>query len=426
MDSYLKFPFKDTYEFSEFILNKNLNIENNIFLYTKFEDNAFENNYKNKVDILKSINYFGDFILIFGNLVSIIYIFLYINLFELRLLYSVNFLLSIVFFILKFCKNFKKASVVIDHINVFLVSLAFFIKLFLILNLQENLTKETIRGELIRMIIYEFILNGIIIILKFEASFILYTFYYLVNFTIIFLTIYYENWNPYYIFEAIISFCFYYIMFSFRKYFEFLSRSYFAEKYKVERLNNYAFNFIEGLKNNHIVLHKDKIIFINKEFSNYLEKEVLNILPFNNNEISYINSDVNISTLNINNKSNFKLILKELVRYNENFLINSNNNIYNKYGEEDNLWNAIIGFRNKNVINTNEFIKLGTFQFKNSSINKFYNVIIRQYKSLDNKSFEDIIFYDVSDLLSMRKKIYEDNLIKEKILAKMAHELKHL
>jgi signal transduction histidine kinase len=294
------------------------------------------------------------------------------------------------------------------------------------LYLYNNLLKiEFISAELVRMIIYHFNLTSIIVILKFEASILIYSFYFFLNLIIIFLTIYKGNWDFHYIFEAIISFGQIFIFFAIRKYFEYLSRLNFAENYRVKHLNNINSNFIKGLKNNHIILKKEKIVYINEEFSNYLEKEVLNFYQFNNNiEFHYHNTDVNISTLNLNLMHDYLSILKELVKIDENIFINNNNFINNNYREEDYLWSIILSYRNKINIDNNEFIKLGTFQFKNFSINKFYNVEIRNYRCLDNTIFQDLIFYDVSNILSTRKKINEDNLIKEKILAKMAHELK--
>ena len=419
---------KDFQVYLDHILNSNLFIRNKIFTKTRFEDISIEDKYQNYMKSNKFFYFFGDFILILGNIISIIYILIYLNFTEVIIAFTLNLIISIIFVSLKFRSSFYKYFNIFDHINVLTLSLVMCYKAACILYLYNNILKnEFMTAELVRMIIYHFSLTSIIVILKFEASFFMYSFYFFLNLLIIMITIYKKNWDFHYIFEAIISLGQISIFFAIRKYFEYLSRSNFRENYKVQRLNNITFNFIKGLKNNHIILKKEKIVYINEEFSNYLEKEIINLYQSNNNiEFLYDITDVNISTLNINQMHNYLSVFKELVKIDINKFINNNNLIDNNYKEEDYLWNIILSYRKKiNIdIDTNEFIKLGTFQFKNSSINKFYNVEIRNYKCVDNSTFQDLIFYDVSDLLSMRKKINEENLIKEKILAKMAHELK--
>ena len=97
-------------------------------------------------------------------------------------------------------------------------------------------------------------------------------------------------------------------------------------------------------------------------------------------------------------------------------------NIHSNYNK--NLWDILLEIRSNFAIVENEFFKIGIFKLKNLNDNKFYSVILRTNNSLGNCPFQDIIFFDVSEFLSMRKKIYDENLIKEKIMIKLAHEIK--
>ena len=294
-------------------------------------------------------------------------------------------------------------------------------KIVLIFYLYEDkLTEEQISCEILRIIIYQFVLTNLIIVIKFEASFFISTFYFISNLLVIMLIIMKDS-KLQYIFEAVVSFANFYITFSFRKYFEYHSRSNFAQKYKVERLSNYAFKFMKGLENNHIVLKQEKIVFINENFSNYLDGEVLNSNNFNNNDSVNNNTDVNISTLNLKQRNNYFLIFKDLIKIDENKFCNPPDDSENT--NEESLLDILMSMKNKNF-NCNKFINLGTFNFKTINNNKFFNILIRSYKCAENGSFQDLIFFDVSNLLSMRKQIHEANLVKERVMAKLAHELK--
>jgi len=419
----MKYPIKDMQVFLEYILNLNLNIKNKIISSTKFEDLSIEDKYLNSIEFYKNINLFGDFILILGNIISVVYILLFINFTELLVIFILNLNLSIFFFAIQFYRDFKKYSKIFDHINVFIMTLSLNLKIIFILYLcQDKLTKEQITGEILRIIIYQFVLTSLIILLKFEASFPIITFYFLSNLSMIILIIINQNSKFQYFFEAVVSFANFYITFSFRKYFEYHSRSNFAMKYKVEGLSNYAFKFMKGLENNHIVLKQEKIVFINENFSNYLDGEVLNLIQFNNNDFvnDNNNNDVIVSTLNLNQRNNYLLIFKDLIKIDENKFCNPNDS---ENINEESLLDILMSMKNKNF-NSNKFINLGTFNFKTINNNKFFNILIRSYKCAENGSFQDLIFFDVSNLLSMRKQIHEANLVKERVMAKLAHELK--
>jgi len=60
----------------------------------------------------------------------------------------------------------------------------------------------------------------------------------------------------------------------------------------------------------------------------------------------------------------------------------------------------------------------------------YFQVFIRRVKydfilknEIKNETY-DLLFQDISDLIQSKKKIHDENLIKQKILAKIAHEFK--
>jgi len=87
-------------------------------------------------------------------------------------------------------------------------------------------------------------------------------------------------------------------------------------------------------------------------------------------------------------------------------------------------------FTKKESKKIQNFIKLGIFTFKNEENNMYFQVFIRRVKydfilknEIKNETY-DLLFQDISDLIQSKKKIHDENLIKQKILAKIAHEFK--
>jgi len=72
----------------------------------------------------------------------------------------------------------------------------------------------------------------------------------------------------------------------------------------------------------------------------------------------------------------------------------------------------------------NNFVHLGIYHFNNPEIKKFFDVFYRGISIDDSIIVYDILFYDISELIISKKIIYEENIIKQKVLAKIAHEFK--
>ena len=98
--------------------------------------------------------------------------------------------------------------------------------------------------------------------------------------------------------------------------------------------------------------------------------------------------------------------------------------------------NGFINFSKENKINNskilnltnynNNFISLGIFSMKINNSNKklYYDLFYRRIY-LDSINYvDDYFFNDITDLINYRKIISQENLKKEKIFAKIAHEFK--
>jgi len=181
-----------------------------------------------------------------------------------------------------------------------------------------------------------------------------------------------------------------------------------------------------------------------EKFPNHLKEFTKLLIPFkdkydnknNNNNIKIINQK--FRKLNLNDINN-QIISKENKEENLNQI-----DLFQNLNEENmNLYSFLELIRNNQSINSennlncfdiNSFIKLGIFNFKNEEINKYFEIFFRNvnFNQLDNSidlnnkdNFQyDLLFYDVSELILSKKKIHEENIIKQKILAKIAHEFK--
>lgn len=426
-----KFPIKDTEEFFEHILDLNLEIENKIFKKSVFKDPSLEKKFEefNQIDIRRRL--LGDMLIILGNIVSVFYVIFFIFETELIIIFGCNLAISIIISIICFCKKITADGNFLDHLNVFIMNGSLVAKAFLVIFYYSNdYYNEKLNTEMLRIIIYHFVLLNMVIMLKFDASFTIFTFYFISNIVVIILAIVYSNQKGVtFEFEAGISFGFTYIMFGFRKLFEYLIRLIFSEKYRFEKLYKYTSHFIKGLEHNYIVTKGEQTIFINEKFSQDLNRE--EIFPISNN-YQNLQSEFENSSINLHlKKKDYISVLKQLVLIEEDLIDYNiqNREINRSYKRihsfrENNLWKIVQEIKEKDLIEKDTFLKVGTFQFLNKDINIYYTIVIRNHTCMGDECYMDFLFFDVSEFILMRKRIHEENLIKERVIAKLAHELK--
>lgn len=154
---------------------------------------------------------------------------------------------------------------------------------------------------------------------------------------------------------------------------------------------------------------KNKGIFANNE---QLKKESLfsHLKKIKKEEFNFISKDKD----NNNSINNIEEINKHS---------NLNNEINNKNKVNDAVdSNKEINFTDEKI--HNNFVHLGIYNFKNPEIKKYFDVYYRGISIDESTIVYDILFYDVSELINSKKIIYEENIIKQKVLAKIAHEFK--
>jgi len=147
----------------------------------------------------------------------------------------------------------------------------------------------------------------------------------------------------------------------------------------------------EQIKKESLFSHLDKI---KKDEFSYLQE---------NNSINYEGEIEKLNIMNVNNE------LKKTYKYNRKLAADS--------AKKD------IQFISKNT-NNNKFVNLGIYHFKNPEIGKYLDVFYRGISIDDSTIVYDILFYDVTEIIKSKKIIYEENIIKQKVLAKIAHEFK--
>ncbi len=105
--------------------------------------------------------------------------------------------------------------------------------------------------------------------------------------------------------------------------------------------------------------------------------------------------------------------------------VNPCRNIVNiKVEDKDENKNISKQLINNEKESVNNFIHLGIYRFKNPEIKKYFDVYYRRISIEDLDVIYDLLFYDISELINSKKIIYEENIIKQKVLAKIAHEFK--
>jgi len=80
----------------------------------------------------------------------------------------------------------------------------------------------------------------------------------------------------------------------------------------------------------------------------------------------------------------------------------------------------------KKVNKINSFHSLGIYYFyDNNILNKtYYDIFFRKIKITDDNYIDDIFFNDVTDLINYKQIIIDENIKKQKVFAKIAHEFK--
>jgi len=255
--------------------NLNLNLEiNNSFLYkTKFANKDLEEKYQlHQSGDNKNHMLLGEIMINLGYFASLIYIiFAY---------YKLVFLLIIVFFWVislimiyishKYVKDTKTRSKIL-YFLVFLISTALNFKSNLVSIYYTDEINERY-GEIIRVIIYDFVSTNLFIIIIDEGNLKSHVFYYFYNLVSIIIAQVYSKKDYFFYLEIITSFFMSFIFYFFRKAWDYKLRSLFAEKFKIEKFFLYTSDFINGLDAYHLNFKNKDLMFLNNKFIHLLEE----------------------------------------------------------------------------------------------------------------------------------------------------------
>ena len=442
----------DSTNFTDFIYKisqLNYNITKSVFTKTKFEDINVEEKFQ-EFFFPKSRNYkiFCDIIIIIAFLASFIYA---KNWYTLTTTF-ISLLISSIFIFLSYTTKKIQFRKLFDHLSILFFSLDLVIKgvmICILFDLKEN--KEEALN--LRFIIYQFVTLNLFLLLKLEADFMISFFYSFLNVSLCILSFFFLENDESILWEVPRIMLWTNTLFFLRKFFDFLVRSIFSEKLRYESLFNYSFVFICGLNCNKIFMKNDEIVLMDNKIHDFLI-EVNNI----NNQKSDIKEEIKPlkhlqenQTIFEKDASNYNRYLNFLVPYNNSFNSNSNEprreilklnpkdkNFSQQLGEatqeELNLKDYLVKLNNEEknkssngiILKLDSFQKLGIYKLNNdeSPITKYFEVCFRFVSIINDECYYDLLFYDVSEVELSKIHIYKENMIKQKFLAKIAHEFK--
>lgn len=249
------------------VLNIDSRIHNNFLSKTQFQNKDLENKFRiyMEFDILRN-EMLSSCLFILGYIACLLYIiFAFYRLLPL-LVCLFCFFLSILMSIISHNSNSRKVKLLVRHLQVFLSSLNFLTKTMLICFHYADQRAE-IFNELVRIIIYDFISVNIYIITKFEADIRISLFYFFINIIITLSAHLSSLKNNFFFLEAFTSIFVFIIFYVMRKEYDLKLRQLFFKQYKIEFLQDYMLDYINGL--NGYVLHtkNNKCIFSNEKIS---------------------------------------------------------------------------------------------------------------------------------------------------------------
>jgi signal transduction histidine kinase/CheY-like chemotaxis protein len=202
-------------------------------------------------------------------------------------------------------------------------------------------------------------------------------------------------------------------VFIFKKKQDEINRTLFHEKYRSELICHYFNDFLNGLNGYHINLNKTEVIYVNQNF-----KQKYNILMCENpSHTTNENTENQKITFWAERVEDFlsQLFLKEEIL--PLFLRSNSPHIDNHKSITFNL-NLIVRKIQENNIISSEFKLIGNFIHETEM--RFFSVYFR--KTLDNDLI-DLLINDITEI-KQAEKLSNESQIKQKILAKIAHEFK--
>jgi len=287
--------------------------------------------------------------------------------------------------------------------------------------------------EIIRTIIYDIVSRNMMCWLALDTSLTVHGALYFLNVVALIVAQMKSSFNNYYYLEAFSSLAVTIFFSFFKKEWEAKDRAIFAEKYRFEKLYSYSRDLIKGLNGHYLNISNDFMIYCDSKMKNLLN-HVDSRPPTNTNcfQINNINFQSNVSIKINENNDLFPIGTIEHTESRNNLSIDALN-IFESYVEEDSR-DQDRGVTERKLSEnlkihmlkpaTQNFNSIGVYKLETSSTKKYFDVHFRKFCLGEKNSINDIMVYDITELVTSKQKIIEEGIIIQKIMAKLIHEFK--
>ena len=220
--------------------------------------------------------------------------------------------------------------------------------------------------------------------------------------------------------------------FKFKKIWEASERHIFGEKYRFQKFYNYTRDFVQGTNGYYLNVSKDLSICCDSKMKNLLvemridgdtgkfKNSAIQLQSCGQNNFKEINDLKSIR--NLNGDENYSDLSAEVLSlftpYKEKDCTKESSN--NKH---ENLLEKLEVLISKSF-STSHFISIGNYKLESLVSTKFFEIFFRKYNISENNSVNDLLIYDIKELIKSKHKIFEESILKEKFLAKIIHEFK--
>ena len=407
-------------------------IVRSIFKKTAFHDEQLEEQYQLESSKFNMMNkaYFDTFV-IFCYISIIIYIL--VHKYKIFFAYICMGCLAICLVLIasSYIKKSLSYNNLINHIMIFMMSIflnfkIIYIAIYLVTDNNHN------DGEIIRALTYDFVTKNILCLMALDNRMPVIISLYLISlFTAVIAEIRTGS-NNLYIIDNIVGLIVTVVCMHLKVLIEVNYRSIFAEKYLFQNYYNYSTDFIRGLNGNYINIVDDssdkdpKInILQDQEFLHRMKSKTRmfdsnsKLIKFDEiNKINEIESCLSINYSELEHKKS-KLPADFLSRFT---LYEKGELFENTNGKDWKLSDKIkVLLSEPSSIN---FRNIGIYKLKSYFCIKYFEVHFRKFSTNSKNSINDLMIYDITELIESREKLFEELIIKEKIIIKIVHGLK--
>jgi len=340
-------------------IKKNFEIEDRFFKTIKFKDENLEQLF-DKDEKKKFIfeTFITDMIIIMGYIAILSYIII-ASFKKVALILTIsNFFITIILIIISKKTKNKFWLDFLRHIKIFLINISMNLKGILITYIYNNDENDN-HGEILRVIIYNYISTNLFILVKLECKLFIYVFYFIINSVSALIVRNFSRGEYFYHLDITYGFVLFLIFYILRRKWDFKVRKIFSEKIKFQNFYQYSIDFINGLNGYHVNLKNESIIYFDTRFADILKNvKIKNICKNENFQNKTFFSFPKNEGPNLNNKFERKL---KNAKINDFIKNNTNENIKEKIKNEILKSDNNLGITNNN--SNKELLKDGSINY---------------------------------------------------------------